>query len=157
LLEKILKLRASLKLRPLIISHTAIYRAILRTYKDKFGLPKDIDELIDHSLIGATGVMRRLPAFIWLDEHFECQVKTRCDDLTAMSYFAESGQGLAFLPDDQCRPELLRVFGLQDGIPSNLWLLTHPDLRNVERIKLVMQHLTLAFSQEVGHEGRRTL
>ena len=92
--------------------------------------------------------MRNLPAFVWLDKHFADQVITRCDDLIAMSYFAESGQGLAFLPDDQLRPEITRLFGVQENKPSNLWLLTHPDLRNVERIKLVMQHLTKAFSQE---------
>ena len=119
-----------------------------KRYADKFGLPNDKDELINHSLIGATGAMRNLPAFVWLDRHFADQVITRCDDLTAMSYFAESGQGLAFLPDDQLRPEIARLFGVQVNKPSNLWLLTHPDLRNVERIKLVMQHLTKAFSQE---------
>lgn len=117
-------------------------------YKDKFGLPRDMEELINHSLIGATGALSRLSAFVWLDKHFANQVITRCDDLIAMSYFVESGQGLAFLPDDQCRPELIKLFSIQESKPSNLWLLTHPDLRNVERIKLVMQYLTKAFSQE---------
>ena len=119
-----------------------------KRYEDKFGLPDTIDELINHSLIGATGSIRSLPAFIWLDKHFAHQVITRCDDLTAMSYFVESGQGLAFLPDDQLRPEIIRLFGVQDSKPSNIWLLTHIDLRNVERIKLVMQYLTKSFSQE---------
>lgn len=119
-----------------------------KKYGDRFGLPANIEELINHSLIGATGAMSRLSAFVWLDKHFRNQVITRCDDLTAMSYFVESGQGLAFLPDDQCRPELIRLFGIQESKPSNLWLLTHPDLRNVERIKLVMQYLTKAFSHE---------
>jgi DNA-binding transcriptional LysR family regulator len=119
-----------------------------KRYEDKFGLPKDINELKSHSLIGATGAMSRLPAFIWLDKHFAHQVKTRCDDLTAMSYFVEAGQGLAFLPDDQLRPEILKLFSVKDSKPSYLWLLTHPDLRNVERIKLVMQYLTKAFSEQ---------
>jgi DNA-binding transcriptional LysR family regulator len=114
-------------------------------YKDRFGLPNNMDELINHTLIGATGALCRLSAFIWLDKHFANQVITRCNDLTAMSYFVESGQGLAFLPDDQSRPELIKLFGVQESKPSNLWLLTHPDLRNVERIKLVMQYLTEAF------------
>lgn len=118
------------------------------SYEDKFGLPNDISELVDHSLIGATGPLRRLSAFRWQDKHFADQVITRCDDLTAMSYFVESGQGLAFLPDDQYRPELIRLFGVSEIEPSNLWLLTHPDLRNVERIKLVMQHLAEAFAHE---------
>jgi DNA-binding transcriptional LysR family regulator len=119
-----------------------------KAYQDKFGFPCDIDELTRHALIGATGGMSRLRAFKWLEKHFADQVITRCDDLTAMSYFVESGQGLAYLPDDQARPELIRLFGIKESEASNLWLLTHPDLRNVERIKLVMQYLTKAFSKE---------
>jgi len=119
-----------------------------KEYENKFGFPNDTNELESHSLIGATGAMRRLPAFRWQDKNFAEQVITRCDDLTAMSYFVESGQGLAFLPDDQHRPELIRLFEIQEGKHSNLWLLTHPDLRNVTRIKLVMQHLAEAFSPE---------
>jgi len=34
------------------------------------------------------------------------------------------------------------------GNTSELWLLTQPDFRNVERIKLVMQHLTKSFAEE---------
>lgn len=119
-----------------------------KKYQDNFGIPNDIEAVINHSLIGATGALARLPAFIWLEKNFADQVITRCDDLTAMSYFVESGQGLAFLPDDQCRPELIRLFSVQESKPSNLWLLTHPDLRNVERIKLLMKYLTEVFSRE---------
>ena len=92
--------------------------------------------------------MSRLPAFAWQDKLFSGQVITRSDDLTAMSYLVESGQGLAFLPDDQSRPELIKLFEIGDGFTSDLWLLTHPDLRNVERIKLVMQYLSQAFANE---------
>jgi DNA-binding transcriptional LysR family regulator len=90
-------------------------------YEDKFGLPKNINELVSHSLIGAIGGMCRLPAFIWLEKNFAHQFITRCGDLTAMSYFVESGQSLAFLSDDQLRPKI---------------------------IKRVMQYLTKTFSQE---------
>lgn len=121
-------------------------------YRDRFDFPKNINELKGHPLIGAAGVMRNLSAFTWLDKHFSDQVITRCDDLSAMSYFVESGQGLALLPNDQIRPEITRLFAAKETKPSNLWLLTHPDLRNVERIKLIMQHLTTAFSQEWAFE-----
>jgi DNA-binding transcriptional LysR family regulator len=119
-----------------------------KKYRDNFGLPIDIESLVNHSLIGATGALARLSAFIWLDKNHAQQIITRCDDLTAMSYFVESGQGLAFLPNDQCRPELIRLFRIKESKPSKLWLLTHPDLRNVERIKLVMKYLSEAFSRE---------
>lgn len=89
-------------------------------YQEKFGLPGDISQLKNHCLIGATGAMRSLPAFIWLDKHFSPQVITRCDDLTAMSYFVESGQGLALLPDDQLRPQITKLFRLAENETTNL-------------------------------------
>lgn len=123
-----------------------------KKYQSALDLPRNAEDLTHHSLIGAAGELNHLPAFIWLDKYFENNVVARCDDLTAMSYLAESGQGLALLPDDQDRPELIKLFTLQDNKASDLWLLTHPDLRNVERIKLVMKYLTEAFSNEWATE-----
>lgn len=118
-----------------------------QSYIDRFGAAGDLGQLANHALVGAVGDLNRLPAFVWLDKHFAQQIVVRSDDLTAMSYMAESGQGLALLPSDQRRPALRRLFGIDDIPPSQLWLLTHPDLRNVQRIKLVMQYLAEAFAQ----------
>ncbi len=117
-------------------------------YKHESGIPHNLEELQYHRLIGATGGMSSLPGFAWLEKNYPKQIHVRCDDLVSMSYFAESGQGLAFLPNDQQRPEINKLFIFKPGETSNLWLLTHPDLRYVERIKLVMQHLTKSFSEE---------
>lgn len=118
------------------------------SYKNKVGCPKNIKQLGEHTLIGAAGGMRTLPAYIWLDKNFSTQIKTRCDELVAMAAFVEAGQGLAILPDDQQRPGIMKLFSFETGENSDLWLLTHPDLRHVERIKLVMQHLAKAFAEE---------
>ncbi len=117
-------------------------------YLQKFAAPTKIKQLSQHALIGATGAMRKLPAFVWLEKHYGEQIVARCDDLTAMSCFAEAGLALACLPDDQRRPEIIRLFDYLPGKTSKLWILTHPDLRKVERIKLVMQHLHIAFTEE---------
>jgi DNA-binding transcriptional LysR family regulator len=115
-------------------------------YLEKYGYPAGLNDLPQHRLIGASGSMKRLPAFVWLDSTLEPCVCARSDDLVAMSSLAQSGHGLALLPDDQQRPELQSLFPLPAGETSNLWLLTHPDLRQVERIRLVMRHLTDAFA-----------
>jgi len=119
-----------------------------KTYKAKYGYPKNINQLSEHILIGGTGSVRRLPAYIWLDKNFPQQITTRCDELLAMAAFVEAGQGLALLPDDQQRPGIVKLFDFEPGESSDLWLLTHPDIRHVERIKLVMQHLASAFAEE---------
>jgi len=118
-----------------------------RQYQHPLGLPTSIDQLAGHSLIGATGELQELAAFIWLNQHFSDTIRTRADDLTSMSYLVEAGQGLALLPDDQERPEIIKLFSVAEVAPSDIWLLTHADLRNVARIKLVMQHLTNVFLQ----------
>lgn len=115
-------------------------------YREKHGFPTGLDELQNHRVIGASGGMQGLPAFVWLERTLAHCVAARSDDLVAMSCLAQSGHGLALLPDDQQRPELEALFMFPPGKTSNLWLLTHPDLRQVERIKLVMRHLTEAFA-----------
>ncbi len=111
-------------------------------------LPRRLEDLAQHHLIGGVGGMTDLPAFSWLEKKLFKQINVRCNDLVSMSYFAEAGQGLAFLPDDQQRANLQRLFTFEPGGISKLWLLTHPDLRNVKRIKLVMQFLTQRFAED---------
>ncbi len=111
-------------------------------------LPRTLKDLANHRLIGGNGAMIDLPAFSWLEKTFPKQINIKCNDMVSMSYFAETGQGLAFLPDDQQRPEIQRLFTFEPGRVSQLWLLSHPDLRNVERIKLLMRFLGDKFGKE---------
>ena len=124
-------------------------------YQERYGvsLPERIEQLKTHRLIGGCGVMGSLPAFTWLERNLAEQIVVRSDDMVAMSYFAEVGQGLAVLPDDQQRPGITRLFSFDHGHPSKLWILTHPDLRHAVRIKLLMQHLAEAFEEEPGLGG----
>jgi DNA-binding transcriptional LysR family regulator len=92
--------------------------------------------------------MNHLAIFTWLNKHFSDQIVSRTDDLMVMSHFAESGHSLAILPNDQDRAGIEKLFPLVPDKPSNIWLLTHPDLRHVERVKLVMEHLAKAFALE---------
>lgn len=110
-------------------------------------------DLSAHRLIGATGSMMSLPAFRWLEKHYKDNIVARSSDLVSMSYLAESGIGLAFLPDDQNRKELNRVNTFEPGKHSLLWLLTHPDSRQIERIKLLVNFLSNAFKTEPRLKG----
>ena len=118
-------------------------------YQQTHSLPENIEQLAGHPLIGATGVLQELAAFRWLEQRFENAIITRADDLTSMSYLAQSQQGLALLPDDQARSGITKLFSISEIAPSDIWLLTHPDLRNVTRVKLVMQHISRMFEPPV--------
>jgi len=118
-------------------------------YQHTHSLPENIDQLAGHPLIGATGVLQELSAFRWLEQRFAKAIITRADDLTSMSYLAQSEQGLALLPDDQARAGIKKLFSIPQIAPSDIWVLTHPDLRNVTRVKLVMQHISQMFIEAV--------
>lgn len=109
----------------------------------------DVQEnLADYALIGGAGLMRNLDVFAWLEKHYSAHISTRCDELIAMSYFAQAQQGLAFLPLDQAREGIVQVGVLPAKFNSKLWILLHPDLRKVERVRLVMEHLARFFAEE---------
>ncbi len=118
------------------------------TYQEQHGYPTSTKDLAMHNIIGATGGISHLSAFTWLNKHYPEQITTRCDELMVMANLAALGHGLAILPNDQAHDGLEKVLAFTPKKSSNLWLLTHPDLRKVKRIKCVMQYLTHAFSSE---------
>lgn len=117
-------------------------------YINEFGKPECLTELDNYKLIGATGVLRNHPAFIWQEKNHANNIGSRSDDLVAMACLANNAHGLAILPDDLKLPGLVRLFTFEAVKENQLWILTHPDLRKIERIKLVMAFLIDAFGKE---------
>jgi len=111
------------------------------------GCPENLEGLQYHKIIGASGALNNHPAFQWLDKHHARNVISRCDDLVAMSYLSQSGLGLALLPDDLMLSGIERLFTFEQVKTNQLWVLTHPDLRKVERIKIIMRFLATALSE----------
>lgn len=107
--------------------------------------PTSAAELQGHRLIGADGQLARLPAMQELEAQHGENIVMRCSTLNAMSAMAVAGYGLALLPDDQSKPTLHRLFPCTPVEVSDIWILTHPELRSVERIRLLMEHLIEAF------------
>jgi len=111
------------------------------------GRPESLEGLQYHKIIGASGALSSHPAFQWLDKHHPTNVISRSDDLVAMSYLSQRGLGMALLPDDLMLAGLVRLFTFKHVKTNQLWVLTHPDLRKVERIKIVMRFLATALSE----------
>ncbi len=123
--------------------HWSLYAS--KEYIDKHGHPQTIEDLSHHHLIGAATFLRDWPGFRWLDENYSSSIKVRCNELNAMRTLASNHHGIAFLPDDK-RDHLIRIMEFPMGGTASLWVLTHPDLRKVKRINLVMRHLVEKFS-----------
>ncbi|MFC3120036.1 LysR family transcriptional regulator [Agaribacter flavus] len=99
------------------------------------------ETLANYPLIGATGSMLDLSAFTWLEATLNDAIVVRCDELTAMSNYAEAGFGIALLPRDQKRKGLIEIAELSKDTKSDLWILYHPDLKKTERVRIVAEYL----------------
>ncbi len=104
--------------------------------------PAGMADLARCPLIGADDAMRRLPAFAWAERHLPAErVVARSGDIDTMAALAAAGLGIALLPQDQVKPGLTRLFPVDPPATTELWLLTHPDLRRVPRIRAVVDSL----------------
>lgn len=120
-------------------------------YLQAFGRPQDVAALSTHRLIGADEAFLRLPAFAWLREQIaDERICIRASDLSTMAALCSAGVGISLLPGAQFAPNLRALFELDSRFDSGLWLLTHPDLRHVGRIKAVMDFLT----EHLRHDPR---
>lgn len=93
-------------------------------------------------LIGAGDALLRVGAYRVLHEHFAAErFVARAGSLELMAALARAGLGLALLPSSY-RPEgLVRSARFDGAPPSALWLLFHPDLRSVARVRAVAEVL----------------
>lgn len=112
-------------------------------YLRRAGRPKGMDDLHRHAMIGAERGFQRLPVFAWLHRNFaDERFVVRAGELMSMVALAENGLGLALLPADQAPPSLKCLFPVEPRFESTLWLLTHPDLRHLGRVRAFMDFIT---------------
>ena len=117
-------------------------------YLAESGRPKVWGDLGKHRLIGGDGPIGRLPPFRALENDHGAEFAMRCSTLNAMSAMAQAGFGIALLPDDQIKPELNRLFEVEPSFETQIWILTHPELRRTERVRLLIDHLFESFRSD---------
>lgn len=115
-----------------------------RAYADLHGAPKTRAELRGHVLIGGgeDKVWRQYQA--WLERHdLEDSVAMSHDTVAGMLAAVRSGFGIAALPSFYADhdPELVRCLPPMPEHDDALWLLTHERLRNVPKVRAVLDFL----------------
>lgn len=106
------------------------------------------DESYAHTAM-ARWQVRRVPAR---------RVGYRVNSVAAMFEAVRAGLGVALLPCGlgDADPALHRLGGLVEGVESRIWLLTHEDLRHMGRVRVFLDFMAEALSQERDlWEGRR--
>jgi len=121
-----------------------------KAYIKNNGSPETIRDFVNHKFLVPNETLSTLSASQWLKKYVpeHCIVATS-DKLSTLFKFAQQDLGIAALP---------HYVGLSDGnmheimeLPEychrNVWILTHPDLRNTARVKAFMQFMYQAMKR----------
>lgn len=107
------------------------------------------------TVIGYDEALADLPEAVWLARHMAGRrVAFRSNSLQTQLAAAKAGFGVALLPDWLAagEPDLLRVPCDAPPLEREGWLVLHPDLRDVPRVRAVIEHLVALFTAEFATE-----
>lgn len=118
-------------------------------YFESFGMPEKMTDLIRHRFIGYGARLRHVDESQWLEASAAGgRFLLRSDDTHARLAATVSGLGLAVLPHFLARGAQLRPVAMPAAIPSRpIWLAVHRDLRNLARIRVVLDWLDRLLSE----------
>ncbi len=120
-----------------------------KTYLERFGQIGSLEDLRDHRIISSVRHIERLPQNLQLRELAgDAQVAFSADSIVTQLLAAQRGMGVVSLPvyAAQSFNTLERVLPEAFCLQSDLWLLTHRDLKATPRVRMVMDFL----AEEVG-------
>lgn len=105
----------------------------------------------EDAVIGADESLQHLKGVRWFTGRMEARpTSVRCNNFLSMLSAARAGLGTALLPcllADGCS-DLVRSERLPDETAVDLWLLSHPDIRRVARVRAVLDHLSVRLARD---------
>lgn len=129
------------------------------SYVARRGRPGGRKDLASHDLISVDESLAHLTYARLIAEVAERdRVVYRCTSLLGQVAAVEAGIGVAALPCFlmDSVPDIERLFAPEPELETELWLLTHPDLRQNARVRAFIDHMTAAIEGERDLlEGRR--
>jgi DNA-binding transcriptional LysR family regulator len=102
----------------------------------------DESQLKTLPIMGMNADFAHQPFYKWHKAHFPDSIVTdSADHFIVMHQMIKLGLGIGMLPHylGDSDPELVTLFTLPEETNKELWILTHPDLRNVSRIRKFME------------------
>lgn len=107
-----------------------------KRYIEKHGRPQRMKDLVHHQLVGAEESLLRVDAYKWFTEQYPSEnFVCNASDMRTISSLCAQNLGVTLLPTDYTEHNLVRLFKTKPEFRAELWILTHPDLRHVVRIK----------------------
>lgn len=128
--------------RKLCVISWALYGS--KKYLRKYGRPGTPEEMTHHNVISTDESLSQIAAIRWLKHYVSDEaIVLSCSSVMPMFAAAVAGLGLCPLPcwmgDNE--PRLVQVFPPLRENASELWLLTHRDLRHSARIRAFMNYI----------------
>jgi DNA-binding transcriptional LysR family regulator len=127
-----------------------------RSYVEAHGLPRTPSDFSHHRLIGFDRDMHVLrttgdAAARLRREDFA----VRTDNIAAQIAMLRAGLGITACQVNVARrdPNLVPVLAKDMSFQREVWLVTHPDLKGVRRIRLLFDHLAQGLKLYVNHKG----
>jgi DNA-binding transcriptional LysR family regulator len=125
-------------------------RSAVGLFASKIYLERQGSNLDDsgHSFVEWPSAIKHKPAFVWLDAHFPGRNKAASSGSAGgVLSCCRAGLGIAPLGIAQARyyPELVLLQPLPISCSTDVWLLTHKDLRKSARVAKALEFLAQAF------------
>ncbi|MFN3508696.1 MAG: LysR family transcriptional regulator [Allorhizobium sp.] len=111
-----------------------------RSYSLRHGVPRRVEDLASHAMIGIDAHARGRPIFDWAKENFPTEVLLRHNSVPAVFTSVRNGVGVGFYSDFVAAGDPELVFCFRPPVPpaAEVWLVTDERLRHVPRVRAVM-------------------
>jgi DNA-binding transcriptional LysR family regulator len=106
-------------------------------FVERFGRPRDVEDLAPFSIVELVHELERVPAVSWMQAHTQgAPIAARCGNVPTAVLAVKAGAGLAVLPAPHVAgdEELVCVLGPLQVPVYSLYLFVHKDLRRVPRV-----------------------
>jgi DNA-binding transcriptional LysR family regulator len=126
-----------------------------REYIALHGMPRDREDLASHHLIAYRDAIAYVQAHRWINDLAE-RVAFRASDAASMLDAVAAGLGIGVLPCILAvgAPGLACVETVGSPQPEMIWIVTHPDTREVERVRVVSAWLAELFIRKADALAR---
>jgi len=119
-------------------------------YVQRHGSPGDAEDLVGHDVVGLDDDAPSLPGGDWLRKaSARAQVVARVTSIVTALAAARAGLGLALLPCFMAEGGALARVGPVRAW-AEAWMLVHPDLQQVARVRAVMDALVQIATEEAA-------
>lgn len=128
-----------------------------QAYLERFGHIKNLGDLPNHQIIDSVRHIERLPQNQLLRKvSGQARVTFSADSIVTQMLAAQRGLGLVALPAyaAQSVDTLVRVLPEEFRVVSDLWLLTHRDLKATPRVRKVMDFLAAEIGPLLSQGGK---